>query len=130
MSIFDANCPEFFAPNERQDYLGFLESTPEGYEVCRVAGRVSGAFGLTADGEDTKSLNWILIDPRAQGIGIGSRMMKRVIRSCRQSQTRSVRIAASQKSAAFFVRFGAVAISFTKDGWGPGMDRVDMELAL
>lgn len=130
MSIFDANCPEFFAPNERQDYLAFLDGVPKSYEVCRADGRVCGAFGLFASGEDTKALNWILIDPQAQGIGVGSRIMKRVIRSGRQSQTRSVRIAASHKSAAFFARFGAVAISSTKDGWGPGMDRVDMELAL
>jgi hypothetical protein len=28
--IFDANCPEFFAPNERQGYESFLENVPEG----------------------------------------------------------------------------------------------------
>jgi len=130
MSVFDANCPEFFAPNERQDYLAFLEGNPEGYEVCRVRGSVCGAFGLSDDGEDVKTLNWILIDPQTQGIGVGSRIMDRVIGLGRISQTRIVKIAASHKSAAFFARFGAIVISSTKDGWGTGMDRVDMELAL
>ena len=130
MRVFDANCPEFFAPNERQEFLDFLDGKPEGYEVCNVDGSVCGAFGLSADGEDVKTLNWILIDPQTQGLGVGSDIMKRVIRSGRQSQTRIVKIAASHKSAAFFARFGATVISSTKDGWGPGMDRVDMELAL
>ena len=130
MGIFDANCPEFFSPNERQDYLVFLEDKSDGYEVCIVDGRVRGAFGLFADGEDARTLNWILIDPQTQGLGVGSRIMERVIRSARLSQTRILRIAASHKSAAFFARFGAAAISSTKDGWGPGMDSVDMELAL
>ena len=130
MSLFDANCPDFFAPNERPDYVEFLDGTPEGYEVCKVDGRVCGAFGLIADGQDIKRLNWILIDPRMQGLGVGSKIMKRVVRSGRQSQTRIVKIAASHKSATFFARFGAIVISSTKDGWGPGMDRVDMELAL
>jgi N-acetylglutamate synthase-like GNAT family acetyltransferase len=130
MGIFDANCPEFFAPNERQDYLGFLEGEPDGYEVCKVEGRVCGAFGLFADSQDVKRLNWILIDPHAQGIGVGSKIMQRVMESGHQSQTRVVKIAASHKSAAFFARFGAIVISSTKDGWGPGMDRVDMELKL
>ena len=130
MSIFDANCPEFFAPNERQDYLEFLAGEPDGYEICKVEGNVCGAFGLFADGQGVKRLNWILIDPQTQGIGVGSKIMKRVIESGHLSQTQVVKIAASHRSAAFFARFGAIAISSTKDGWGAGMDRVDMELAL
>ena len=130
MSIFDANCPEFFAPNERQDYLAFLAGEPDGYEICKVEERVCGVFGLFAGGQGVKRLNWILIDPQTQGIGVGSKIMKRVIESGHQSQTRVVKIAASHRSAAFFAKFGAIVISSTKDGWGPGMDRVDMELKL
>ncbi len=26
LGLFDANCPEFFAPNERADYVAFLET--------------------------------------------------------------------------------------------------------
>ena len=39
-------------------------------------------------------------------------------------------IAASHLSAPFFARFGANEVSFTREGWGPAMHRVDMELAL
>jgi len=126
--IFDANCPEFFAPNERQEYERFLQDLSEGYEVCEADGRVLGAFGLTGEGE--KSLNWILLDPHTQGTGVGSKIMERVIQSGRMSETSVVNIAASQKSAPFFARFGATTISSTKDGWGPGLDREDMVLSL
>ena len=129
-SIFDANCPEFFAPNERQEYEEFLERVPGDYEVCEVDGKVLGAFGLFVDGENIKTLNWILLDPQTQGIGVGSTIMERVMQLGRTSQTRVVKIAASHKSAPFFARFGASTTSFTKNGWGPGMDRVDMELPL
>jgi GNAT superfamily N-acetyltransferase len=128
--IFDANCPEFFSPNERQDYECFLEDVPEGYEVCEVDGCVLGAFGLVGDGNDVMILNWILLDPHRQGIGIGSKIMERVLHVGRTSKIKMVRIAASHRSAAFFARFGATTTSSTKDGWGPGMDRVDMRLAL
>ena len=129
-SIFDANCPEFFAPNERQEYDKFLDGVSGDYEVCEVDGRVLGAFGLFVDGENVKMLNWILLDPQTQGIGVGSKIMERVIQLSRASQTRTVKIAASHKSAPFFARFGATTASSTKNGWGPGMDRVDMELPL
>ena len=129
-SIFAANCPEFFAPNEREDYEEFLDVVTGEYEVCEVDGSVRGAFGLFASGDHAKTLNWIMLDPNAQGIGLGSKIMERVIQQSRRSGTRMVRIAASHKSAPFFARFGAIAISSTANGWGPGMDRVDMELSL
>jgi N-acetylglutamate synthase-like GNAT family acetyltransferase len=129
-AIFDANCPEFFAPNERQDYKSFLENVPEGYEVYEVDGCVLGAFGLVGDGKDVLMLIWILLDPHRQRIGIGSKIMERVLHVGRTSKIKTVRIAASHKSAAFFARFGATTTSSTRNGWGPGMDRVDMELAL
>jgi len=128
-SIFDANCPEFFAPNERREYEEFLEQVPGDYEVCEVDGKVLGAFGLFGDGE-YKTLNWILLDPQSQGVGVGSIIMERVIQLGRTSRASVVKIAASHKSAPFFARFGASAKSLTRDGWGPGMDRVDMELPL
>ncbi len=72
VDIFDANCPEYFAPNERDDYVAFLSGAPERYEICVFDGRVIGAFGLFGDDRDVKRLNWILLDPQAQGIGAGS----------------------------------------------------------
>lgn len=130
VSIFDANCPEFFAPNERDEYQRFLASTPDGYEICEVDGLALGAFGLFDDGPGEKSLNWILLDPRSQGLGVGSRIMERVIQLGRAAEATGVRIAASQKSAPFFEKFGAQALSNTTNGWGPGMHRVDMILPL
>ena len=130
LDIFDANCPKFFASNELQEYTKFLEEKSEGYEVCVVNGQVRGAFGLLGDGKNEKTLNWILLDPRVQGLGVGSMIMERVSRIGRMSGARVVKIAASHKSAPFFARFGATTVSYSKNGWGPGMDRVDMELPL
>ncbi len=128
--IFAANCPEFFAPNEEAEYQEFLDAVPESYEVCEVDGQVRGAFGLLPDSGNEKRLSWILLDPEVQGVGIGQKLMERVIDLGHLSETRNVRIAASHKSAPFFARFGAMSTSSTRDGWGPGMDRVDMVLTL
>ena len=130
IDIFDANCPAFFAPNERRAYESFLDSVPEGYEVCEVDGLTLGAFGLFDDAGDTKVINWILLAPEVQGMGIGSNLMERAIRRGHSADARLIRIATSPKAALFFARFGAVARTTTVDGWGPGMDRVDMELPL
>lgn len=129
LSIFDANCPTYFAPNERSEFASFLDAAPDGYEVCELQGRIVGAGGLIRR-DSGVSLNWIMLDPEAQGCGIGAAIMERVVSLARASGCTSISIAASHKSAAFFERFGAVATERTVDGWGPGMDRVDMLLAI
>lgn len=130
LAIFDANCPEYFAPNERADYARFLADLPEGYEVCEVAGSVVAAFGLLAAEGASSRLVWIMIDPRAQGHGLGRAIMQRIMAMPAATAAGCIDIAASQMSEPFFARFGAVATERTEDGWGPGMDRVDMQLAV
>jgi len=130
LAIFDANCPEFFAPNERDDYLGFLDSDPDGYEVCLIDNRVAGAFGVFAHEKNSVSLNWILLDPDVQGVGVGSKIMARAIEAASSHGAKALAIAASHKSAPFFERFGAVAQEFTEHGWGPDMHRIDMSLPI
>ena len=135
LEIFDANCPASFAPNERVEYSAFLDAGPQGYEVCLVDGGLLGAFGLIpvprpGDPHRTR-ISWIMIDPAAQGRGVGRAMMERVREmAAARSGGRSaeVDIAASHVSAPFFARFGAAEVARVEDGWGPGMHRVDMVL--
>lgn len=130
LGLFDANCPEFFAPNERADYLSFLEKVPSGYELCLIEGEVAGAFGLIGDAGSRRRLNWIMLNPQFQGRGGGRAIMDRVAALAASKKVQVVEIAASQKSAPFFARFGAVTLRIIENGWGAGMHRVDMELPL
>ncbi len=130
LDIFDANCPKYFAANERDEYRRFLDDVTTNYEVCEADGQVLGAFGLLDNGEGGKRLNWILLDPNTQGMGIGSRIMERVIHLSAAAGATSVDIAASHMSAPFFTKFGATVVLVTKDGWGEGMDKVDMRLGV
>lgn len=126
LELFDENTPEFFAPNERPDYASFLDSCPDKYELCFIDDSIAGAFGLLGNGLHRRSLNWILLSPARQGLGIGTAIMSRVMDLARSSNLRLVEIAASHKSAPFFAKFGAIEVSVTDNGWGPGMHRVDM----
>jgi len=84
LSIFDANCPKYFATNERSDYAQFL--------------------------------------------GIGSIFMNRAISLANNLAINHIKIAASHLSAPFFTKYGAVKVLEIKNGWGPDMHRIDMEL--
>ena len=127
LRIFDENCPEFFSPNERDDYLEFLSGYDGTYTLVMEDGRVAGAFGLAPQGEGL-ALRWILFARAMQGRGLGAAVMRRAFEDMRAQRCGVLHIAASHKSAPFFARFGARAVTTTRDGWGPGMDRVDMRL--
>ncbi|TPH13579.1 GNAT family N-acetyltransferase [Litorilituus lipolyticus] len=130
LALFDDNCPEFFAPNERNDYAAFLDSNPVGYEVCLVGDTVIGAFGLIGDVEEYKHINWILISSKSQGLGIGSRFIDRAIQAAKKDELQHIKIAASHLSAPFFAKYGARVIREIPHGWGANMHRIDMELHL
>lgn len=130
LHLFDANAPAFFAPNERGDYHAFLGRYPKHYWLCQEAGAVVGAYGLTSLKPDTVRLDWILLHPKSQGRGLGSQFMALAIETASAWGANTLSIATSHLSAPFFARFGAVEDTWTTDGWGPGMHRVDMRLAL
>ena len=82
----------------------------------------SWGFGVLGEnGLQQSSLNWILLNPNFQGMGIGSAIMNRISALAHQVGARLVEIAPSHKSALFFVNFGAVEIAAMENGWGPGI---------
>ena len=128
--IFDENCPEYFAPNERSDYESFLDEIPDGYELCISSEVVIAAYGLIGNDSTRRSLNWIMISPRVQGVGLGLIIMNRVIELAHLKHLSIINIAASHLSKRFFEKYGAEIVKEQSNGWGPGMHRIDMILNL
>ncbi len=130
LALFDANCPQYFAPNERTDYAEFLQVRTEHYIVCLIERCVVGAFGIYPIDQRNAALHWILLSPSTQGRGLGTAIMNRVIAQMRRNGHSSLNISASHRSAPFFARFGAQEISTVPHGWGPDMHRVEMLLEI
>jgi len=130
LALFDANCPASFAPNERDDYIVFLSNLPDIYDVCLIDDVVVGAAGLEPHGPGALAVRWIVIARAHQGRGLGRAVMRHLLDLAAARGIARVDIATSQHSAPFFAKFGAVPISTTEHGWGPGMHRIDMILRL
>ncbi len=130
LALFDANCPAFFAQNERADFASFLDKIGATYQVALRDGRAVAAFAVAPATPGRARLNWIMVAPDAHGAGLGRAMMMEAALKARTLKAEWLDIAASHLSASFFARFGAVERSFAHNGWGPGMHRVDMEWSL
>lgn len=130
LAIFDANTPAFFAVNERGDFIRYLSENADRYAIVERSGTIVAGFAVAPGAAGRAHLNWILVDPALQGGGIGGVMMTAATTRALELGAATLEIAASQHSAPFFGRFGAQELGQTKDGWGPGMHRIDMELSL
>jgi len=71
-----------------------------------------------------------MIHASEHGRSLGTAIMNHVLSELGGSRAKILDIAASQKSAPFFARFGAVETAHIPGGWGPVLHRVDMELPL
>lgn len=135
LELFDANCPAYFAPNEREYFTKFLETaSPSHFFVVKSAssGEVIGTCGVQDEGSDDGkwSIRWVLVRPQQQGKGLGRAMMGHLTSRARQGGASHVDIGASHVSCDFYAKFGARQVSYIPDGWGPGMHRVDMRIDL
>lgn len=131
LNLFDENCPDFFAENERADYAEFLAKKPKNYKVGLSKGIVSAAFGLEFELDAGKArITWIMVSNSFKGRGVGVEMMKWARALAYDREASVIDIAASHLSAPFFEKFGAIVTKETHNGWGPEMHRIDMELHL
>ena len=132
LGLFDGNVPAFFSPSERQDFEQFLsgQALEQPYQVLEYDGRVVGCGGLIIEEDGiTAGLCWGMVDRQLQGMGLGSALTELRLRSAAVIPgIMQVRLDTSQHTQGFYGRFGFEALKITQDGYGPGLDRWDMQL--
>ena len=72
LAIFDSNTPPFFAPHEREEFAGFLDTSSDPYFVVEHDGEVVGCGGFfLIPNEPAAVLTWGMVARARQGQGIG-----------------------------------------------------------
>ena len=128
VKIFDKNTPRYFLPEEREPFLDYLKVTTW-YFVVQMEGVTVGCFGVEFFEEKKHArLHWIMVDPDVQGQGIGSSIMNEIFTSMRRKGYRVLEIDTSQDGIRFFSRYEIEILEEIKNGWGEGMDRINLLL--
>lgn len=133
LALFDANLPGgFFAPYERDDYITFLDELGSSYYVIDHEGAVVGAGGFEAEEHGSiVSLRWGMIAPEFHRRGLGRLLLMYRLREIAKLPGVSlVRMDTSQHSAPFFEKQGFRIVAIKKDGYAPGLDRIEMSKRL
>lgn len=134
LALFDGNVPRFFAPDERAGFAQFLDHRAGdwAYQLLMLDGAVVACGGHALNHDRTAALLcWGMVDRRRHGTGLGTLLTTARIDAARACATvRCISIDTSQHTAAFYQRFGFAADSIVPDGYGAGLDRWNMTLAL
>jgi len=134
LAIFDSNCPKYLDPSERADFEGFLKNhaIPTGYLVLENTGGIVGCGGISLDTQsNTGWFCWGLVDQRFHKQGIGRLLTQARIDHAKTSTAiERLLLDTSQLTVGFYEKFGFRTVKVIKDGYGPGLDRHDMELQI
>lgn len=135
LAIFDSNVPNFFAPEERLEFREFLTNLDYcagPYLVLEADSEVVACGGVFAHAENqTGSLAWGMVDQARHGQGLGTQLTEARLDLARSLPSiRELMLATSQHTRGFYEKFGFIVTSITPDGFGVGLDRVDMALQL
>lgn len=141
LAIFDSNTPKYFAEHERAEFAQFIQTTTEPYFVVTPAADEAsknegapiigcGGYFLRGNGEDA-GLSWGMVANGYHGTGVGRfLLMARLGQICQETRAKRVVLNTSQYTYGFFAKVGFVVNTITKDGFGPGLDDVEMTLDL
>ena len=131
LALFDSNTPVYFASTDRNDFASFLKHTKDRYLVMEhpMHGIVAcGGWYLKSD-RSIGGLSWGMVHQNYQKQGFGTKLLQARIEELRQAGAVCARIRTTQVVQRFYEKAGFKIISTEPDGFGVGLDLVEMEIS-
>ncbi len=129
MSVFRANTPKFFSPEEESGLEFFLDHEIEEYYVMLVNGKIIGSGGVNfEDDHKTGIISWGMIHPDYQGKYLGTELLKYRVERLKNNKTvERILLRTSQHVFGFYEKQGFKLLRIEKDFWVKGIDLYEME---
>jgi hypothetical protein len=132
LKLFDSNCPRYFLPEERSDFLEFLEKFSSNYLIVRdPTGRAVASGGIAANSPIEASLCWGMVDQSLHKQRLGELLLTaRLLIAAEIKEWESVVSNTTQLTEGFFRKYGFLTEKVVENHWGPGLHWYAMRLEL
>lgn len=132
INLLRLNTPQYFAPDEENDLIYYLDNFSDNYYVVEIKKKIvaCGGFNLTEDGK-TGKISWDIVHPNSQGAGIGTELTKYRIKELKNIEgIEIISVRTSQLVYKFYEKFGLQLREIIKDYWAEGFDmyRLDCKI--
>ncbi len=136
VDVLRCNVPDYALPHEVAEYAEWLARATARdevrYAVVERDGAVLACGGLArAETAPVATLCWGLVRRERHGEGLGTALLRARLRwAAEDDGVDLVAMDTSPRTVGFFARFGFRVVATTPNGYGPGLDRLDLELRL
>ncbi len=132
LGVFESNVPEYFDPAEQTGFESFLDNPDCPYFVMEHDESIVGCGGYALGQQNgLASMVWGMVRRDSHKLGLGRFLLLYRLREIgKASGIEMVRLDTSQKAEPFFRKQGFKATGVVKNGYGPGLDRVEMVMKL
>ena len=130
LEMLRLNTPTYFAPEEKDDLINYLNNHSENYFVIEYGKAIVSCGGFNfSDEKNVIRISWDMVDPQYQGMGFGSRLTTFRIELIKQiPNVKRISVRTSQLAFKYYERFGFKLEEVVKDFWAPGFDMYRMEM--
>lgn len=129
IAIFNSNIDPYFLDEERAGFLDYLNKADH-YLILEDEGEIRACGGYAFD-DGLGVFCWGMVDRAHHKKGYGKALsLARLRFIAANPDVKGARLDTSQYTTAFYARLGFEVTKVTKDGYGPGMDKYDMEVGI
>ena len=128
LQLLRLNTPQYFAPEEEQDLVHYLDHEIDHYYVLKYDGALVGCGGINrVDEGATGRISWDILHPDYQGKGLGSILLKYRIQKLKEMPgVKTITVRTSQLVYKFYEKNGFALEEIVKDYWAEGYDMYRM----
>lgn len=132
IELLRLNTPEFFAPEEEQEFITYLESEIQKYFVLSIQDKIVGCGGINFNEDQTVgTISWDIFHPEYQGQSLGTELLKHRLDLLKNMpEIERVIVRTTQLVFEFYDKNGFELEEIELDYWAPGFDLYYMTLDL
>ena len=129
MNLIRLNTPEYFAPEEEDDFSNYLDNERELYYVLLFNEKIVGCGGINfAENKTIGKISWDILHPEYQGKSLGTRLLEYRIEKLESIKSvQKITVRTSQVAYQFYEKQGFELKEIKKDYWAKGFDMYKME---
>ena len=129
MNLIRLNTPEYFAPEEEDDFSNYLDNERELYYVLLFNEKIVGCGGINfAENKTIGKISWDILHPEYQGKSLGTRLLEYRIEQLESIKSvQKITVRTSQVAYQFYEKQGFELKEIKKDYWAKGFDMYKME---
>ena len=129
MNLIRFNTPEYFAPEEENDFSNYLDNERELYYVLLFNEKIVGCGGINfAENKTIGKISWDILHPEYQGKSLGTRLLEYRIEKLESIKSvQKITVRTSQVAYQFYEKQGFELKEIKKDYWAKGFDMYKME---